>query len=107
MLDRPVIRRDFEHKYLILLELLQEEIEAAKKIYDQHIEARHETEHVCGLGFRLGKMPYTDPLCHSTLLIWTHALPMSMEALYNDSPSISAYNYVELRFIIGVKMQPV
>ncbi|XP_072167681.1 dynein beta chain, ciliary [Diadema setosum] len=44
MLDRPVIRNDFECKYPIVLELYNQELDKAKELYDQHIQDTEESE---------------------------------------------------------------
>ena len=47
LLDRPLIKQDFDHNYPQLVVSMEEELVSAKEIYDQHMALKNET----------GKMP--------------------------------------------------
>lgn len=42
LLDRPLIKKDFEEKYPILVELMNKEMDTAKEIYDAQMQIKQE-----------------------------------------------------------------
>ena len=39
LLERPIIKHDFDHKYPILLKLFNKSLDESKMIFDQHVKA--------------------------------------------------------------------
>ena len=46
LLDRPVIKNDFETKYVILLDLLGTEMDVTKQIFDKQIKNKNENKSI-------------------------------------------------------------
>ena len=44
LLDRPVIRNDFEDKYAMVLELYSDELDRSKDLYDEHMASIRDSE---------------------------------------------------------------
>ena len=43
LLERPIIREKFEHKYLILLQMVNQEMDAVKKLFDNQLSLAQTT----------------------------------------------------------------
>lgn len=41
LLERPLIHKDFQYKYPVLVSMYSEELDEAKKIYDYQLALRH------------------------------------------------------------------
>lgn len=91
-MERPLIKKDFDDKYPHVVELMHEEIDSIKVIYDAQIEMKKNSGKV-----RLHKnMPKV-----SGSLRWSHELRERLTAQMGDfkhleHPYVSSHHYFKL-----------
>ncbi len=80
LLDRPLLKQDFDRNYPILVSLMDKDLEEAKDIYDQHMAIRTET----------GKMPI-----HKNMAKVSGSLKWAQELRDRISTPMSSFKTLE------------
>ena len=80
LLDRELIKKDFEEKYPILVQMMNKEMDVAKEIYDTQIQIKHEK----------GKFPI-----HKNMPAVTGGLKWAQELKQRISEPMGSYKRLE------------
>ena len=84
LLDRPLIKADFEEKYPILVSMMNKELDTAKEIYDQQVATKGSH----------GKVPI-----HKNMPTVTGALKWAQELRERISSPMSSFKHLEHPYV--------
>lgn len=85
LLERPLIKKDFEEKYPILVTMMNSELDVAKEIYDQQMQTKKE----------LGKIPI-----HKNMPGVTGGLKWAQELRERISIPMSNFKHLEHPYVL-------
>ena len=84
LLERELIKKDFEEKYPILVQMMNKELDVAKEIYDKQIQIKHEK----------GKIPI-----HKNMPSVTGGLKWAQELKQRISEPMSNYKQLDHPYV--------